>query len=128
MANNAVTLACSLATNGLPVNVGNSGTWNGAFTDGDTSLDTTVSVGTSSTTLHADIGGDGIVMVSNPSTIAGVANTVSVSLFAMTQALGPVPPGMVIPVPVSNGVQIKATVPSGTLLVGVTVIECDPNA
>lgn len=123
---NAVIVGSTL-TNSVPgdPSVGGGSSASLYYTDGDTSADANVMVETSSTTLHADIGGDGFVRVSNPSTVGGEANTVSVNLFAMAQALGPLPPGCSVTIPVSTGVQIKATVASGTLTVGVTVIECD---
>jgi len=125
----AVQVFCQLSNSAIAApTVGGSASGAFTYTDGDTSLDSNVNVGTGATALNADIVGNGFLFVSNPAFIAGVANTVSVSILCAAQAMGPLPPGGSVVLPLASGTVYNATVAADTLAVGVTVIECDPNA
>jgi hypothetical protein len=124
----AVTIFAQISNTAAVVPVGNSASCQLTYTDGDTALDNPVLVAVSSTALNADIVGPGFMQVVNPAFVGGVANTVSVNILCNTTAMGPLPPGATCLLPLASGTVYKATVASGTLLVGVTVCECSANA
>jgi len=125
---NAVQITASL-TSSLLTNppIGQSGSMSLSFTDGDSASDTYVNV-TTATALNADIVGGGFALISNPALISGVANTVDVLLKISTTAIGTLKPGALALIPLDSGTVITGTASSGAVNIGVTVIECDPNA
>ena len=128
MTNNAVQISASLVCSLLSQPpIGMSASMNLAFTDGDTATDAYVNVVTA-TALNADIGGDGYVLVTNPATVNGVANTVSLLLKIGATEIGNVQPGGLALIPIKSGTVITGTASAGSVNVGVTVVECDPNA
>ncbi len=131
--NDAVTvtggLTCTALTN--PSIGTQSGSGSTGFTVGDLAEDLYVSVSattTPATALHADLVANGFVSVSNPASIGGVENTITVTLYVGTTKLGPILPGMTVVIPVSTGQIIGGVVASTAVTVGVTAIKTTANA
>lgn len=123
--NNAVQISASLTSSLLasPA-IGLSASVQQAFTDGDTAGDNYVACAPSSgTALNADIGGDGFLLVVNPAT-----NTATITLKISSTTIGTLHPGAPALIPIASGVVVTGVSSSGTVNVGVTVIETDPNA
>ena len=125
MTNNAVQLSASLGSSLLSTPaIGASASAQLAFTDGDTAGDNYVACAPSTgTALNADIGGAGFMLVVNPST-----NTATITLKISSTVIGDLPPGCPALIPIASGTIVTGVSSSGTVNVGVTVIECDPNA
>lgn len=120
--NNAVTviagLSCSAVT--TPAIGATSVSASMAYIDGETAQDKIVSVSTA-TALNTDLGDSGFIFVYNPE-----ANTASVSILVGVTAVGDIPPGFGIVLPLASGTVINAT-SSPTQSVGVTVIRTTAN-
>lgn len=99
-----------------------------AFTAGDTATDSYVNVALTSTPLNSDIGGAGFIFIQNPATNEGTANANVVSVLCGSTAMGTIPPGISVVLPLASGTVYNATSSPATQAVGVTVIECDPNS
>ena len=120
--NNAVTLTAGMLLTAQYPNVG-AGVLSSyrAFTDGHYALDQFITVATSSTALNVSLGGDGFLLIQN-------GGTQIVSLLVGATAMGTIPAGtasapFAVLIPVSSGVIINATVPSGTQQVGVSALR-----
>lgn len=127
--NNAVQIQTSLTSNLLaspPIGFPASASM--AFTAGDTAIDSYVAV-TTATALNADIVGGGYLHVQNPALLPdGTANTATILLKISSTSIGTLQPGAPALIPLDSGTVITGTASAGTVSVGVTVIECDPNA
>ena len=109
-----------------------------AYTAGDRALDYYVNVTTldSSPTnpddLNTALGGAGWICIDNPATIAGVANTKSVTLYCGAATTPPVmgvlPPGARVVMPITSTLIYGATVSSGSVMVGVSIMISTANA
>lgn len=128
MTNNAVQVSAGLSCTALssPA-IGMSASGSFAFTDGDTATDTYVLISTA-TALNADIDGGGYLLVQNPATINGVANTATCQLKISSTVIGTIQPGGCALLPLDSGTIVTGTASAGSFSVGVSVVECDPNA
>ena len=124
MTNNAVQISASLGSSLLTTPaIGASASVQQGFTDGDAASDNYVACAPSTgTALNADIEGDGFLLVVNPST-----NTANITLKIDSTVIGVLYPGAPALLPIASGVVVTGVSSSGTVNVGVTVIETDPN-
>lgn len=126
--NNTVQVTTLLTCSAVDVPpIGTQNTLQAAFIPGDTALDSYINVGVSPTALNPNIGGGGLLQVINPARIGDTANTKALTILCAAQAMGPVMPGGSVLLPLADGTIYNATVTSGTLPVGVTVLKCSPN-
>lgn len=125
MTQNAVQISASLTSSLLSQPpIGMSANFSMGFTDGDTAGDNYVSCATvSGTALNADIGGGGFLLVVNPST-----NLYNVTLKIGSTVIGDLVPGAPALIPLNSGTVVTGVSATAAQNVGVTVIECDPNA
>ena len=123
--NNSVAVTAGLTCSALadpPIGTGSVTALIG-YEDGDAASDTYSIAATSAPTTLFTATDDGFVFIRNPAT-----NTYAVTVSVGSQALGPLPPGFGVVLPVSSGAIVKGVVASGTQTVGVTAIKTTANA
>lgn len=123
--NNAIQVSAALSCSLLSQPpIGQSASFNLAYTDGDTAGDNYVSCAISTgTALNADIGGNGMLLVTNPST-----NLYNVTLKISSTTIGDIMPGCMALLPLNSGTIVTGVSATAAQTVGVTVLECDLNA
>jgi len=127
---NSVQLSAALSCSVLSApSIGMSTQAQMAFTDGDTASDTYIACApTTGTALNADLAGSGFILVKNPELDSnGAASTVDITLKISSTVIGTLPPGGCALLPIDTGVIVTGISSSGTINVGVTIIECDAN-